>query len=285
MTENLYKKPKTPASYLLKQVLNNREIGEWENLCGEKHFHAPWSCSWDLGVWSYARRLNLKDRHFYDFVANYRANTGAEPFGLDVGSSTGALKSLQIPGIAISIGEPRSIKRQEEDKTKGLYLVTGDILLPSTWEKSLQSQMKLAGVQNFQLIMAFPDGGLKYITDNPAIHFEILQQMWKVLDPNGGLLAVQMTLHDFALSSLPLIHQTGWIDFLNTVDGLEASVYGDPKNYRFGGIQLIRHPQAPDRLPLNFTLTEEDLKRHKRYTSISMRSNIDWLGSLKRHPE
>lgn len=232
---------KTTFQIILKQVRRNQETAKNEEKNAQSN-KKPWE-RFGADHLLYEQKLGLQPGTLMKLVSDLCVQ-GITPFGLDVGSDTSALRSLDIPGVAIGLGETRTQEMIEEDLKHNRYFVKGDVLRRSTWRKLHEVMRAHEITEGFPLVLEVADGGLTKITGDPNVHFNLAQEMWSVLNPNGGRMFLQMRNNDkFFLSSYPLINNLNWITFLRE-SGIKASNTGE-------GIALARQPENPASLPTN----------------------------------
>lgn len=231
--------------YLVNQILRNRKIAKNERMY-TKMGKPPWEQHYYSDSKIYEAVLGLKPKSIEEIIRQSRSRA-ENFFVLDVGADTSMLASLNVSGVAIGLSDPRSYEKKDIDSSNNRFMIEGDVLYPSTWEKLYKSMEDLNIFEGFNLITVVPEGGIREITNNPEVHFEILQQLWSLLSSESGVLLIQtkQSMRDFSLESTQYIDESDWISFLNTIRGISATQLER-------GIQLIKSSSAPPFLPLNF---------------------------------
>lgn len=239
-------KPFSPLVERVKQI--RAQIAE--NV--EKADDEKWCVKTGINPWDYYYRdyknyealFGLKPSTLTQFL-KAKASCGITPFGLDVGADTSCLSSLRIPGVAVGLFDPRGETGKYDDEKCGRFMVTGDVLRLRTWGRIHQMMASLGIKNGFSLILAQPEGGLDKITQNPSVHFRLLQEMWQLLSYKEGMLIVQTRLDGdglFCVSGASIMEAANWLDHLNQFEGIQASPI-------LNGIQLIKSERAPKLLP------------------------------------
>lgn len=231
---------------ILKQMRENRILATLE-ISATKRGEQRWNI-YGSNDQKYEEALGLPNGYLKNVVDSIKAQ-GQTPFVLDVGAETSLLRSLNVPGIAVCLADTRSEDVKREDLASNRYLVNGDVLNLKSWKK-IRKVMETMGVQNgFPLIISVAEGGLRQITENHSIHFRLLQEMWNLLNPDGGTLIIKTHISTgkpfYSGDYLLLLLSEGieYIKHLNNI-GVDASYVTTN-----GVIKFIRHPHAPVKLP------------------------------------
>ncbi len=100
-------------------------------------------------------------------------------------------------GAAITLTDLRSPERIQQDAERHIELIEGEVLSPQTWrlaEAWLRKAEHLA--EGFNLVLARPEGGMSAITNDPAVHLVLLQHLYQLTHPDGGVLLTQLPRAD-----------------------------------------------------------------------------------------
>lgn len=118
----------------------------------------------------------------------------AKPYVLDVFADETVVRELVddygfAGGVAMTVAlKPVPIDKSEYSQTG---LVSGNVLNRTTWRR-LTEKMGELDIPIFDLIISRGEGALVSITDNPNVHYFLLQQLWSRLNPDGGVLLLQL---------------------------------------------------------------------------------------------
>ncbi len=178
-----------------------------------------------------------------DLLANFVCKISdrrVNPYVLDVFADETVVRELVddygfAGGVAMALAlKPKPLDKSEYKQTG---LVTGNVLRRSTW-RSLTDKMKELDIPIFDLIISRGEGALVGLTDNPYVHYFLLQELWQRLNPDGGVMLLQiphtkgMNLEDWAANVRKLGVPTGIGD-----DGL------------FPVAMMTRLPHSPRQFP------------------------------------
>jgi len=227
----------------IKQIWHSEKPGRQKNKANPVH---------GSSAAEYCERFN-KLGDLFAIVNSKKEQLGHPPSVLDVMSDLSAIRGLDVSGgVAIELG--KSIV-QTDDNTRNLHQLNDDIRRKVTWEKLDQIMQENGFKTGFDIVMCSGVGGMGQITDNPNIHFFLLQQFYKRLSSEGGLI-----LTEVPESSSYIVRE--WVRFIeeNYKKRIEVKLRESPSLGREHNLVLaiIRQPEAPGVLPANFTAVDID---------------------------
>ena len=129
-----------------------------------------------------------------------------------------------------------------------ISVIDGDVNLRRNWRRA-HSWLKERNIPGFDLVVFRPLFGLRFLPFNPRGHFALLQRMWSVLNPNGGVLLAEG--HRVFSDDMQVL-LTSW----DKTNAIEYSAHFPPKNYVDFLLRLTKHPDSPKMLP---TPSREDI--------------------------
>ena len=178
-----------------------------------------------------------------DFVEK-RKLQNTPVYGLDLLSSTTALQSLNVDGIAVGLGDPRDEEEKKEDEDKR-SIVTTNLLTEKkkSWEL-IEKMMSKMEITSFDLILQRGVGGLESI-GGPLRRMYHLQKMWKHLS-EGGIILTEVKDTD-----LEYLQDYGWIKLWQSTPGIKVR----PLNLKCAGLLISKGKNAPDSLPIPSGIT------------------------------
>lgn len=170
------------------------------------------------------------------------------PVIIDLMASTTAIRSLcggrlkpkQIKGLAVSLFDKRSSSVQEDEQKLGITHLTGDLIKSTTWNQ-IQDWL---GNQKAHLIIEHGIAGLNYLPHRLNYYRAVLNRMWDMLDPEGGLLYLQ-TPSLSELKNLYNIPAQLWLERLE-----EAGVLRKFDPVGVCGILMITKNHSDQALPI-----------------------------------
>lgn len=146
--------------------------------------------------------------------------------------------------FAITLIDERNEEQKQEDLKKNIYIIEGNVALPSTWKKLDNLRQKL-GISSIQHCYARPLNGMETIPDNPWFLLYLANKIYKLLDCDGGIF----------ISECP--RGTGneilnWVRNANN-QGLdtEAMIIFYDRSYLQirPAIKIVKHLDSPEELP------------------------------------
>lgn len=168
-------------------------------------------------------RWTIYDSHFNDYLRDFRRadptdmilaalQTAESPVVLDVMAPTNTLVTLQgslnlsqMCGLAVAFSDRRSYGRKKRELAKGIEFLERDLCNPTTFD----SINEWLGDRKARVIMERGYGGLDCVPTRCSYYLFAVGRFWEMLDPNGGVLAVQ--LPSFRLLKHRGIDIEGWI--------------------------------------------------------------------------
>ena len=106
-------------------------------------------------------------------------------------------------GTSVSLGFPETHERTSSGVIRN---VNGDLLHPQTWE-DLHALLLRRKARWFDVILSRPEGGLNHLSLLPSTHLRLLQESWKLLNPDGGVLLFQAPDSTFNKFGQPYLDQ------------------------------------------------------------------------------
>lgn len=145
-----------------------------------------------------------------------------------------ALHQEDKMGISVSLSQMYS------DEERQIYHVEGDVMHSGTW-KDIN---RILGGRKANLIVERALSGTIFLPVNKDFYDIAQRQLWKMLNPNGGIILAQTTSAvNFAKVGINIY---GWVHKLRE-SGIDAEYRSAELNS--GKIFIQRHPNSPARLP------------------------------------
>lgn len=165
---------------------------------------------------------------------------------LDAMASTGFLRSLATEdcldsGLAVTLHDHRNEAEQANDAKQQIELVAGDIVRKNTWKKIDQWQQAHALTVGFDVVVSRGIHGLTTIRADKAIGAYLLNELWKRVSLDEGMLIVEV----------PRIAMEQLVDYEEFLYNLTTISF----RYRLSSsdqcpiIQMMKFPNAPATLP------------------------------------
>lgn len=142
-------------------------------------------------------------------------------------------------GVSVSLGFSNTPVRSTEGFVRN---VNGDLLDPQTWDR-LRELLERRKLRWFDIIVSRPEGGLNHLSLLPSTHLRLMQESWKLLNPDGGVLLFQApnsTFRSFGLPYLEQLQKAGVAEV--TCAYLGNDEIGHP-------VKLVRKTNSPSILP------------------------------------
>lgn len=174
----------------------------------------------------------LEGESFTDIIQTHNTS-GTEVLGLDLMGHGHVLRDLGIQGVAVALGDNRTIADRTYDENSHSALIPGDILLKSTWREVSHWLQEHTLDHKFSIIFCKPQGGLGTIPENPHMTFFLFEQLYNILSNNDGVLLAEIP--DEVREYVPL---------LNQIPGLSVKFHRG-----LARIKLVKHKDAPAILP------------------------------------
>ncbi len=134
-----------------------------------------------------------------------KLETKKDPVVIDLMGSTDAVSSLQkefFPSgilkkktgtfVAVGLDDDRDEVTRRKEASRGIEFIYGNLTNKKTWDK-IESTI---GEENADIVMERGYGGLWYVPTRPLYQKAVMNRMWKLLSPDGGILAVQTPPED-----------------------------------------------------------------------------------------
>lgn len=198
---------------------------------------APWGVYRSDYV-EYCQYFGINPIEIKDFVEK-RKLQNTSVYGLDLLSSTTALQSLDINGIAVGLGDPRNEDEKKLDEDKRSIVTTNLLTEKKKSWKLIEEMMSKMKIESFDLILQRGVGGLESI-GGPLRRMYHLQKMWKHLS-KGGIILTEVKDTD-----LEYLQDSGWIKLWQNTPGIRVR----PLNLKCAGLLISKEKDAPDSLPI-----------------------------------
>lgn len=240
-------RPVTPYQRLKKSIqYTERKTGEEATKPTD-----PWGVYRSDHV-EYCQYFGINPMEIKDFVEKRKLQK-SHVYGLDLLSSTTALQSLGIMGIAVGLGDPRDEEEKKNDENKRSIVTTNLLTDKKKSWKLIEEMMSKMKIESFDLILQRGVGGLESI-GGPLRRMYHLQKMWKTLS-EGGIILTEVKDTD-----LEYLQDSGWIKLWQNTPGIRVR----PLNLKCAGLLISKGENAPDSLPiLNNTTSIKDSTKDK----------------------
>lgn len=181
--------------------------------------------------------------HPADFCRTKKDTTGSV-YALEVCGDGESLRSIPglDGGVAITLGDFRSVYQKNFDKEHGLELIVGDVLSRPVW-KQVENFLRDNGKEGFDFITMSPVGGWETMGGGqlkgllPEIEWLVVNRLWMNLCRQGGIALVQF------MSRFPESIEL-WSKRIKSDLGVEA-VYAREDQ----ALMLVRRTVVPRGLP------------------------------------
>jgi hypothetical protein len=161
-----------------------------------------------------------------DFMSFGRALEGLFDENISFKGLAVSLKQVEIPllfrGVIESLG--------------------GDVMDERIMEQIINWPNKF-GKKFYNLILNNGCGGLGTLPYDARYRYQLLNQLWKVTDPNGGIILTQVDYDRKTVEAIASFWASKGIDCLNGYGKLSS------KDYGAFTMRLTRHPDDPEDLP------------------------------------
>ncbi|MFH0864419.1 MAG: hypothetical protein V1858_05040 [Candidatus Gottesmanbacteria bacterium] len=231
------------------QLIENKRLASWEREQMMENY-LPYNF-YGRSYGDYENSIGLSTGLIGTFIDGLPSE---RRFALDVGADTSALRKVNIAGVAIGLFDPRSYQRRnlvDDDLKANRHMIVADVLSSLTWIELESKMQKFGFAEGFPLVTMVPECGLRQLTQNPRIHFDLLNRLWSVLNPLQGLMVVELeekavlspsdNSNLFKLPIFEIIKQNKWNSVLKE-HGIDGQLVK-------GGFILERSRQSPDTLP------------------------------------
>ncbi len=142
-------------------------------------------------------------------------------------------------GLAVSLGFQQSPERPERGVVR---TVNGDLLRSDTWDQ-IRDTIHRRGIKGFDLIISRPEGGISNISLLAATHFRLLQEAWRLLSSEDGIMLFQAPNATFKKFGVPYLEQLQH-------SGVAHVVYSDfGTQARAHPVKLVKTKLSPEILP------------------------------------
>lgn len=169
----------------------------------------------------------------------------SEPVVVDFFSFPDAIRSLLSPvkknspdtqttGVSVSISDPRIEKVKRDDTKLGITHMAGDLADINTW-KSVGTML---GNKKADLVLERGYAGTSYIPHEKTFFLLTMQQIWNILNPQGGVALIDFS---YLGESVSQEEAKQWCEMLRT-QGVHAKSSGR-------ALRLTRQEDSPAILP------------------------------------
>jgi hypothetical protein len=171
-----------------------------------------------------------------------------QPVVIDLMASTAAIRDLrqrvlrmpQFKGLAVSLFDRRSEEETARDDFLGISHLAGDLNNfrgMRTWDRISD----WLGKDRAHLIMERGFGGLHHIPTRLIYFRAVMSRMWKMLDPNGGMLLLQTPPRDFLRRrGIPINRWLGRLRRAGIYRQFIGSYRSRDAGIRYGLLQVIK---------------------------------------------
>ena len=142
-------------------------------------------------------------------------------------------------GLAVSLGFQQSTERVERGIVRN---VNGDLLRSDTWDQ-IRDTINRRGMKGFDLIISRPEGGISYISLLAATHFRLLQEAWRLLSADNGVMLFQapnVTFERYSAPYLLRLQQAGMATVVYHYLGDQSPIHP---------VKLVKTKHSPEILP------------------------------------
>lgn len=225
------------------QVANTYRFIRSVRSLGEK---AYWQ-AYGSGVNAYERILRLEEGSLHRLVEEKNKTTGSALM-LDLFGEGQVLRELSpSAGLAVTINDERGVLLSQSDNLQHISLIPGNVFSKRiwrqmhTWFRDLPPQISNYK-EEFDSILCLARGGVENLPYDTNLNFWLLQQMWSLLSPNEGKLAIQFS---------PYAYDYPEQYFLALSETPDISVHFFPQdaNHAWPIVHITRGPSAPQKLP------------------------------------
>lgn len=129
-------------------------------------------------------------------IVEEKTEKGRKVYAADIMSEGQALRDLkQISGgVAVTLGDWRTDEEKEYDAQHNIEVVAGNMLLPSKWNE-ISKFKKKNHISGFDLLLCRAGSGWGETRITPKLRRLMLERMYHLLSPNGGVLLVELQLN------------------------------------------------------------------------------------------
>lgn len=200
----------------------------------------------------YCQYFGINPMEIKDFVEKRKLQK-SHIYGLDLLSSTSALQSLDIDGLAVGLGDPRDQEEKEMDEGRRSIVTTNLLTEKKRSWKLIEEMMSKMEISSFDLILQRGVGGLESI-GGPLRRMYHLQKMWGHLSEDG------LMLIEVKDTDLEYLQNHGWIKLWQSTPGIRVR----PLSLKCAGLLISKEKDAPDSLPIPNGMTSiKELTRDK----------------------
>lgn len=173
--------------------------------------------------------------HLRDHISE-RLLQHKKSFALDLAGPGQVLREMFLlsGGLAVTLGDDRSMKQKDKDDSQNITVLAGDILSKRTW-KNMENWLKSQSSEGFDLILCNPVGGFGRFPESPDLFYYLIQQTWQLLNPDDGV------FYGAPSSRVSTLLLRDWAEQLRN-RGISAL-------YSAFSIKLTRTPESPVILP------------------------------------
>lgn len=240
-------RPVTPYQRLQKSIeYTERKTGEEASKPND-----PWGVYRSDHV-EYCQYFGINPMEIKDFIEKRKLQK-SHVYGLDLLSSTTALQSLDINGIAVGLGDPRDEDEKKLDEDKRSIVTTNLLTEKKKSWKLIEDMMSKMKITSFDLILQRGVGGLESI-GGPLRRIYHLQKMWDHLSEDG------LMLIEVKDTDLEYLQDNEWIKLWQATPGIRVR----PLSIKCAGLLISKGKDAPDSLPIPEDITSiKDLTKDK----------------------
>jgi len=226
-------------------------------------------------IWAYEKTFqNIIDQPWDEFLKEQKERHGLTA-AMDFMGGGSCFNDLQWLDKKLAVrlldNGPNSLFQlppQEKERLLEVDVIAGDVLSKNTWKEiSLWVEKETQG-RGFDLILSRPIGGLLHITFNIDTWYFLIENLWSLLDNDGGALYTQLPLPNYdeheispgsrAESLVSLVKKKkenimNWVKLLETESSFGA-VFSDNKELPhihcdYAVLRLRKTIDSPPQLP------------------------------------
>lgn len=173
-------------------------------------------------------------------------------YGLDLMGEGQPLRDLGIKGLGVTVIDERDVQQRGHDAERGIDILATtftpdrkpleicDIFTGIT-RRRIKQYLKQHNLKGFDLIVCRPHGAIALIPQDPPTCYFLINQFWRMLSPESGILLTQFPGKVFP--------EVG--NWLKILQGNKIYAVSGP-DFLWGGgnLKLVRNSQSPENLPV-----------------------------------
>lgn len=173
-------------------------------------------------------------------------------YGLDLMGEGQFLIDLGIKGLGVTVIYKRDEQLRSYETERGIEILattfTSDKkpleicdIFTGVTRRRIRQYLKQHNLQSFDTIVCRPHGAIKIVPKDPSTCYFLINQFWRMLSPENGILLTQ-----FPGEVFPEVDH--WLKILqeNKID----AVSGPDFLWGGGNLRLVRNSQSPENLPV-----------------------------------